>query len=66
MGILIDKRGKTQEITFGSAIILLIAGILFLSMKNSDTTGIMALVGIIFIAGGVIGFIVVIIKFFSK
>ena len=61
-----DKSGKAKEITLGGCIILIIAGILFISASGSDSTGIMLPIGIIFVVAGVVGLIAIFFSFFKK
>ena len=49
-----NKCGKAREITLGGAILLLIAGIAFITQSGTDSTGLMLSIGLIFsLAGGV-------------
>lgn len=61
-----NKKGQRGEsITLGGSFALIVFGVIFLSASGSDTTGILNMMGIIFIAGGIIGFIALLVKFFS-
>lgn len=65
MNLITDKKAKSKEITLGGAIILMVFGIIFLSKSNTDPTGIILWMGIIFLFVGIIGLIVILISYFK-
>jgi|APSaa5957512535_1039671.scaffolds.fasta_scaffold02346_5 hypothetical protein len=54
-----------NELSIGGSLILIVAGILFLSTSPSDSTGVMLPIGLVFLFGGIIGFVALIFKSFK-
>jgi hypothetical protein len=61
-----NKSGKAKEITIGGLIILVIAGILFLTESGNDQKGLLGWIGLVFLGVGVLGIIAFFIRMATR
>jgi len=61
-----NKQGRAKPITFVGAIFFIIIGIAFLGSASSDPSRIIFWMGIIFLFGGIVSLIPIIIKMFKE